>query len=175
MTFGEKLQALRKKQGLSQEQLAEALDVSRQAISKWELNTAMPDAGNIVKLSDLLGVTTDYLMKDTADAQDEIAKLEEQILQMKKELQELSADKKKGVSGKLVSAITVTLVGVAGIVLLFAVYLSSGTYYAAMPFGNFDGFIAFLICENIVLLFLGLCAICAVGVWMWMYVIANDL
>ena len=49
MKFGEKLQKLRKENGLSQEQLAEKLNVSRQAISKWEMGT-IPDMENVVKI-----------------------------------------------------------------------------------------------------------------------------
>lgn len=64
MTFGEKLQMLRTKAGLSQEELASRLDVSRQAVSKWELNKTMPDVTYIVAVSDLFSVTTDYLLKD---------------------------------------------------------------------------------------------------------------
>ena len=51
MTFGEKLQRLRARAGLSQDQLAELLDVSRQAVSKWERNEAMPEAEKIVRIS----------------------------------------------------------------------------------------------------------------------------
>ena len=64
MTFGEKLGRLRKQRGLSQEELAVKLDVSRQAVSKWELGTTMPDIKNAVLLSDLFDVSTDYLLKD---------------------------------------------------------------------------------------------------------------
>ncbi len=64
MTFGEKLQVLRKSRGLSQEQLAEVLEVSRQAVSKWELNASMPDAEKIVEISRRFSVSTDYLLKN---------------------------------------------------------------------------------------------------------------
>lgn len=64
MLLGEKIQALRKKKGMSQEQLALQLDVSRQAVSKWELNSSIPDTDKIIQLSDLFNVTTDYLLKD---------------------------------------------------------------------------------------------------------------
>lgn len=64
MTFGEKLQKLRRGSGLSQEQLAEKLDVTRQAVSKWELGDSLPDAGRILTLSRLFDVSTDYLLKD---------------------------------------------------------------------------------------------------------------
>ena len=50
--------------GLSQEELAEKLNVSRQAISRWEMGTAMPDAVNILQLSKLFHVTTDYLLNE---------------------------------------------------------------------------------------------------------------
>lgn len=64
MTMAEKILAQRKKEGLSQEELAEKLGVSRQAISRWEMGAAFPDAPNILGLSRLFGVTTDYLLYD---------------------------------------------------------------------------------------------------------------
>ena len=69
MKLGEKLQQLRKKSGLSQEQLAARLTVSRQAVSKWELNETMPDTENVVQLSRLFGVSCDYLLRDEVDEQ----------------------------------------------------------------------------------------------------------
>ncbi len=59
-----KIIALRKQHGMTQEELAERLNVSRQAVSRWETKTAMPDAANILALSRLFGVTTDYLLYD---------------------------------------------------------------------------------------------------------------
>ena len=64
MTLGEKIQALRTDIGLSQEDLAERLGVSRQAVSKWELDKTVPDVKYIVALSELFGITTDFLLKD---------------------------------------------------------------------------------------------------------------
>ncbi len=64
MTLGEKLQFLRKQKGISQEKLAEQLSVSRQAISKWETGDSLPDTENILKLSRLFAVSTDYLLRD---------------------------------------------------------------------------------------------------------------
>lgn len=66
MALPEKLYALRKKSGLSQEQLAEALNVSRQAISKWEGGSAMPESDKLLALSNYFGVSLDYLLKDGA-------------------------------------------------------------------------------------------------------------
>ena len=64
MIFADKLMDLRKKNGWSQEDLAEKLEVSRQSISKWESAQSMPDMNRILKMSELFGVTTDYLLKD---------------------------------------------------------------------------------------------------------------
>ena len=64
MKLSDKIIHLRKSKGWSQEALAEKLNVSRQAISRWEGATAQPDAANIVQLSKLFGVTTDYLLND---------------------------------------------------------------------------------------------------------------
>lgn len=64
MKFYEKLIVLRKQKGWSQEELAEKLDVSRQAISKWESGQSLPESERIVQLAQLFGVTTDYLLID---------------------------------------------------------------------------------------------------------------
>ena len=62
MSFGEKLQALRKARGWSQEELAGRIHVSRQTLSKWESGGAVPDTENVIALSRLFGVSTDYLL-----------------------------------------------------------------------------------------------------------------
>ena len=64
MIFADKLIALRKKSGWSQEELAEKLGVTRQSVSKWEGAQSVPDIDKILQLSRLFGVTTDYLLKD---------------------------------------------------------------------------------------------------------------
>lgn len=64
MKLSDKLIELRKEKGWSQEDLAEKLDVSRQAISRWENGTALPDALNILAISRLFDVTADYLLND---------------------------------------------------------------------------------------------------------------
>ena len=63
MALGEILTNLRKAKGLSQEQLAEELNLTRQTISKWELNQSTPDIDYLLQLSNFFGVTTDYLIK----------------------------------------------------------------------------------------------------------------
>lgn len=64
MTFADKILSLRKQANLTQEELAEKLEVSRQAISRWEMGTALPDAANLLRMSKLFGVTVDYLVND---------------------------------------------------------------------------------------------------------------
>lgn len=64
MTFGEKLLKLRSDAGLSQDKLAEMLEVSRQSVSKWERDEAMPDTDKIVLISKIFSVSTDSLLKD---------------------------------------------------------------------------------------------------------------
>ncbi|MDD6409700.1 MAG: helix-turn-helix transcriptional regulator [Oscillibacter sp.] len=64
MTFSEKLIRLRKREGVSQEELAAYLEVSRQAVSRWEQGTALPDAGNLLKLRQRFGVSVDWLLED---------------------------------------------------------------------------------------------------------------
>ena len=71
MALSEKLYALRKKGGLSQEQLAEQLGVSRQAISKWESGKAVPESDTLVSISNFFNVSLDYLMKEDDLAESE--------------------------------------------------------------------------------------------------------
>jgi transcriptional regulator with XRE-family HTH domain len=66
MKLEEKIFILRKQKGMSQEQLAEKMGVSRQSVSKWELGESAPDLANIVGLSEIFGVSTDYLLKDAS-------------------------------------------------------------------------------------------------------------
>lgn len=71
MIFYEKLQKLRKEKGLSQEALAEMLDVSRQAVSKWESGAAFPEMEKLIAISEIFGVTIDSLVKDGELRRDE--------------------------------------------------------------------------------------------------------
>ena len=64
MSLGQKLEEIRKRFGLSQEQLAEIMNVSRQAITKWENDRGMPELTNLQELSKVFGVSVDYLLND---------------------------------------------------------------------------------------------------------------
>lgn len=84
MSIAERILTLRKSKGMSQEQLAEAVGVSRQAVSKWESEQASPDPEKIITLSEVFGVTTDYLLKGVEPEKEE-AKTEEKAEEKKTE------------------------------------------------------------------------------------------
>ena len=73
MTLSEKIVYCRKRAGLSQEELAERVGVSRQAVSKWELGDAAPEVGKLLALAKVFGVTTDWLLSEEDPAPDESA------------------------------------------------------------------------------------------------------
>lgn len=64
MIFSEKLQLIRKNKGLTQEELAEKLSVSRQAVAKWESGQVYPEITNLIQIGNLFNVTVDYLVRD---------------------------------------------------------------------------------------------------------------
>lgn len=65
MTMGEKILNMRKARGWSQEELADRVGVTRQAVSRWESGSAKPDADKIIAICDLFGVSADYLLRDS--------------------------------------------------------------------------------------------------------------
>ena len=90
MIFADKLIALRKKAGWSQEELAQQLNVSRQSVSKWEGAQSIPDLDKIVQLSRIFGVSTDYLLKDELEAQETAEPEPEQPVRRRVSLEEAS-------------------------------------------------------------------------------------
>lgn len=78
MEFSEKLITLRRREGLSQEQLADRLGVTRQSVSKWEGGTAMPELVKLIALSEIFGVSVDYLVKDWLE-EEETAAVDSQL------------------------------------------------------------------------------------------------
>ncbi len=100
MTFGEKLTTLRKQHGLSQEDLAEKLSVSRQAISRWEADSTLPDAENLLQISKLFGVSVDYLINDDYESENDTPAASKVVQKME-------------LSGKLNSAYIMSVGGIA--------------------------------------------------------------
>ena len=72
MNISEKIMTLRKRENMSQEELANRLNVSRQAVSRWESGAALPDALNILRISKLFDVTTDYILNDDYESDKDI-------------------------------------------------------------------------------------------------------
>ncbi len=71
MTIGKKLYVLRKSKGWSQDYVASYLNISRQSVSKWELDDNIPEYDNLAKLSELFEVSIDYLLKDKEETAEE--------------------------------------------------------------------------------------------------------
>ena len=91
MNISQKILLQRKKKGISQEDLANALNVSRQAVSKWESSQSVPDMDKIVALSSYFNITTDYLLKDeieTIDGADNYSSKNVDMQMLNKELSE---------------------------------------------------------------------------------------
>lgn len=76
MILAEKIMEMRKKNGWSQEELAYQLGVSRQSVSKWESGASIPDLERILKLSEIFGVSTDYLLKEEIELAPEIVSVQ---------------------------------------------------------------------------------------------------
>ncbi len=72
MSISDKILKLRKDKGLSQEAFAEALGVSRQSVSKWESGAAFPDTDKIIAISELYGVSTDYILKGNNNVEETV-------------------------------------------------------------------------------------------------------
>lgn len=107
MNFSEKLTALRRQMGMSQEQLADRLGVTRQSVSKWEGGAAAPELSKLVALSELFHVSVDYLVKDyleepepPAEREDgSVARLTEQVEEISRFFRIWSWDSKTKIRG----------------------------------------------------------------------------
>lgn len=119
MKLDDKIMMLRKQKGWSQEELAFRLDVSRQAVSKWELGTCIPDLDKIIKMSELFEVTTDYLVKGEQTYEHKIEKPDEKI--EKVDTNDKVSRKYEGLVGKI------TIVSSFLLSLVIIVYFLIGT------------------------------------------------
>ena len=95
MTIGEKISRLRKETNYTQEQLADILGVSRQAISKWESNVTYPETDKLIRLSKLFNCSLDYLLKESEESNRENPSQEES-LSFRKRLRERKVKKQFG-------------------------------------------------------------------------------
>ncbi|EHI99602.1 helix-turn-helix domain protein [Clostridium sp. DL-VIII] len=119
MDLSEKILKLRKANNLSQEQLAEKLDVSRQSISKWESGQSIPDVEKLIALSNIFNVTIDYLLKPSEI--DELS-IKTEILE-KKQKELLDKNKKiKNITFRVLSCISVYLIAIAIVFVLHSMF-----------------------------------------------------
>lgn len=142
MDFSEKLVTLRKAKDLTQEQLAEKLNVSRQSVSKWESGQAVPELDKIVALSAVFDVTTDYLLKAS-----EIDDLSVKTEMLEKQQEQMLAREQR--QGKIRECI---LYGIVIYLVFLAVCLVERNYYWEWGIWNISIFIAeFLIATAVVI------------------------
>lgn len=125
MILSEKIVALRKRMGWSQEELAEQLHVSRQSVSKWELGATVPDLDKILKMSVLFGVTTDYLLKDELeDVTFSEIKEEKEGLVVTAEEAGAYLNRVQELSGKVAAAVSMFILSPVCVLLLYAGFLN---------------------------------------------------
>lgn len=117
MTIGEKIQNLRKQRGMSQEQLAEALGVSRQAVSKWEAGQSVPDIDKIISICDYFGVTTDYILRNAEMTQSQHEVAQNAYNMSEKELDE-NIKKKQRLALLLAIAIVLYILCVVPVIII---------------------------------------------------------
>lgn len=123
MTLADKIIRERKKKGWSQEELAEKVDVSRQAVSKWEAGQSTPDLDKILQISRLFGVTTDYLLKDDVAAEDEVHLNYEEKQPLRRVTlaeAEMYLEQQKSASVKIAIGVLLCIVSVIPLLLLIA-------------------------------------------------------
>lgn len=125
MILAEKIINLRKKSGFSQEELASKLDVSRQSVSKWEGGQSIPDLDKIIKLSQIFGVSTDFLLKDEIEFEFDFVNVDAEPLEAKKVSMEMANDyiKIKNETAKYISS-GVSLCILSPVLLILLVGLS---------------------------------------------------
>ena len=158
MTFAEKLTQLRKRESYTQEELADILQVSRQAISRWEMGTAVPDSSNLLRISKLFKVSADYLLNDDYESDGDIPAVQENSRTLEKKYNGII----RIVVGSMfagLGAIGMFIMGIIG---------SVGDYEVSRPAAGGGvmvmarGFKAYLISQNIEWLFV-MCIIALVA------------
>lgn len=125
MEFNNKLYNLRKQKGLSQEELANRLNVSRQTVSKWEVGDSTPDMEKLIAISDLFEISLDELVMDKAPEHigENIAKTE--IISELKEIVLTDKNKQKAKRGLKIAAIIfgiILLIDVISMIVYFSLY-----------------------------------------------------
>lgn len=153
MNFCQRLQNLRKRNGITQEILAEKLNVTRQTISKWERGESTPDFEHLIQISELFHITTDYLLKGELP-HDEHAPLSDTAA-----TDHMGAQKSHELS--LLGA-SLFLGGLITNVVLFVLSVIYNMNWTG-SIGTYDGLLGFLLWKNLVWLFVLMCFAIAIG------------
>lgn len=123
MILADKITDLRKKNGWSQEELAGKLGVSRQSVSKWESAASIPDLDKIMKLSELFGVSTDYLLKDSIEPKENEIEVSDSLMDEKVRvitLEEANTylDLVRNIAGKIALGVALCILSPAALICL---------------------------------------------------------
>ena len=164
MAFGETLTFLRKSRGMSQEQLAEQLNLTRQTISKWELDQSTPDLEYIVQLSELFGVTTDYLIKGQECCETSSSKLDHR---------EEKAPA-KAYTWCFFGGLTLVINPLLGMIAL-VICSAFKPWTVTINRHSFDGFVGFLLGTHTMWLFIALAILCTVGIFFCAFGILKNI
>lgn len=149
MKFYEKLQNLRKEKMMTQEELAEKLNVSRQAVSKWESNQTMPETEKIIQIANLFDVSLDFLLKEE-EKQNENHLIYNNTTQLKE------------LNRRFITGIVVLSLGFVGILIFCIVYILYPVNIIDKN-GIHSGFSAFLSANNMWIVFLICCLFSFLG------------
>ena len=143
MTMGEKILNLRKARGWSQEELADRVGVTRQAVSRWESGSAKPDADKIIAICDLFGVSADYLLRVSYNGESgQAVHSEPRDTELGKFFRSLTLKQWGGIG--------LSVLGCLVLLGLRLIYLFSNTNYSYSDFyRDYYGFSAFLRCEEV--------------------------
>lgn len=150
MTMGKKIQKLRKAKGWTQEDLASQICISRQALSKWEQDAVIPDTENVVQISKIFGVSTDYLLNDDYESDADIPAVTTSSANLTNRFR---------AKVRLIISAAISCVGLMGFAVLYFLAVYSPVYYATGEAGTdsvasgFGVFVAENRLECIVVLF----------------------
>lgn len=155
MTMGEKILNMRKARGWNQEELAERIGVTRQAVSRWESDSAKPDADKIIAICDLFGVSADYLLRDQYSGEGGAA-----LLQTQETAVPCTND--RGIRRRRMAWI-ICLAGGIMLLVLKAVYVFVDNYYITHLGDHFTSYFGFLLSFELIFLWGLSCAAFAGG------------
>lgn len=159
MEFREKLQNLRKSQGMSQEKLAELLNVSRQAVSKWESGLSVPDLNMLISLAEELDTSVSILLGETIDEdlnEESIKSISEKLEVINLQLAKRSEVRIRTIRYLLISLCVIIIIG-------FIVFMSIGSEYLNWNFNNPELAIAGTILHGIEFLFVRIAPFIFIG------------